>query len=288
MGKNKPSVIYLPKHRRAEISELAEAVLAEFAPEGNIDPVFLAKRNSISLNYGKYIDAFDGLIEQKDGRFHIYLNLDRIELPDSTRCRFTLAHELGHFFLDSHRNALESGQVPSHASFCEYESTELVEQEADWFAANLLMPESRFRKKAKGFVPGFSSVIPLAHTFRTSITSTAIRYVSLGLGSCIAVKWNSEGFAWRWLCERAREAGYRWTIQSDEKIVTDSATHKALRGEPVPEKRFFSTGTTAAYWFPSISTRYWKDIILKEEAMPLGRFGVLTLLYPENGEFPKE
>jgi hypothetical protein len=53
------------------------------------------------------------------GRFHIYCNLDRENLPSSPRARFTLSHELGHYFIDEHQNNLASGQVRPHPSAAE-------------------------------------------------------------------------------------------------------------------------------------------------------------------------
>lgn len=58
--------------------------------------------------------------------------------------RFTLAHELGHYFIDQHRRGLEEGKVRSHGSVVEFESELPIEQEADTFAASLLMPRERF------------------------------------------------------------------------------------------------------------------------------------------------
>src|SRR5207247_1657430 len=99
-------------------------------------------------SFGRYGDAFDGLLEHRSGRFHVYANLDRVEREDSPRARFTLAHELGHYFIDEHRNALAAGLALSHPSFCDFESDLPVEKEADHFASNLLMPAKGFRKLA--------------------------------------------------------------------------------------------------------------------------------------------
>jgi hypothetical protein len=80
---------------------------------------------------GYYQEAFDGMLEWRDGVFHIYCNLSTVENSTSVRARFTLAHELGHFFIDEHRNALASGRVPAHPSFCNNANPEVqVEAEA--------------------------------------------------------------------------------------------------------------------------------------------------------------
>jgi hypothetical protein len=37
----------------------------------------------------------------------------------------------------------------------------------------------------------------------------------------------------------------------------------------------------ASAWFPGVPPGEWRDAIFIEEAIPLGRFGVLTFLHPE-------
>jgi Zn-dependent peptidase ImmA (M78 family) len=284
-GNNKPTS-YLSKERKQDLAELAEAVASARCPGKTVEPDVIAAANDITISFGHYDGAYDGLLEHRAGRFHIYCNLDRTAGRDTPRARFTLAHELGHFYIDAHRNALASGLAPSHRSFCEYESKDLVEQEADCFAANLLMPAGRFLSSSRRQPAGLPTVLELARLFRTSITSTAIRYAALGVTPCVVIKWTPERYAWKWLSNEARESGYRRTIEATERMVAGSATAKAFAGELLPVKGYFETGTTAAAWFPSIPHGGWKNVILIEQAMPLGRFGVITFLYPHDGKFP--
>jgi Zn-dependent peptidase ImmA (M78 family) len=277
---------YLSPEKKRDIAELAEFVAEEYCPGVCIDPVVIVKAKGITLSFGAYKDAFDGLLEHQQGRFHIYCNLDRVERSGSPRARFTLGHELGHYFLDGHRNALRLGRAPAHPSFCEYESKNLVEQEADHFASCLLMPESRVTKQAKGLPAGLGSILRLSKAFGTSVTSTAVRYAVLRIKPCVVVKWSGGSFAWKWLSYEAREAGYRKTIETLTAILPQSATARALGGDTTPAAGYFQTGTTAGVWFPNIRGNEYRDIILLEQAVRLGRFGVLTILTPESGVFP--
>lgn len=52
-------------------------------------------------------------------------------------------------------------------------------------------------------------------------------------------------------------------------------------------QEFFRNGTTASAWFPFIQPGTTLDVILIEEAMPIGKYGVLTVLYPESGTLPQ-
>src|SRR5262249_49729526 len=157
----------------------AEEVVNEFSLPLPVQPETVVNANRLTMSFGHYGDAFDGMLEWRRGRFHIYCNLQRVEREDSGRARFTLGHELGHFYIDEHRNALAAGKSPAHPSQCEYKSRNLVEQEADFFASRLLMPENAFRREAERSSRGLAGILPLRDTFQTSITSTAIRYAGL-------------------------------------------------------------------------------------------------------------
>jgi len=211
--------------------------------------------------------------------------LDRVERAELPRARFTVGHELGHYFIDEHRNALKLGFAPSHPSFCEFESDLLVEREADHFASNLLMPGTRFKKLAVRVPTGLDGILRIAEFFGTSVTSTAIRYAKFDIVPCIVIKWNSDGFGWKWLSTETFRAKFRKTVETVNELPSDSPTVRAIAGESVPPQGFFSAGTTAAAWFPYIDDRGSRNAILIEHAMSLGRFGVLTFLYPESGSY---
>lgn len=271
--------------RAQEIADLAEAVADEFCPTGKIHPVAIANHKSITLSFNYYGDAFDGLLEHRAGRFHIYANLDRIERADSPRGRFTLGHELGHYFIDEHRNALRAGLVPSHPSQCEYESDLLVEREADHFASNLLMPPTRYRQVATAARVGLEGVLKVSSLFDTSVTSTAIRYATSDIVPCAVIKWNVEGFAWKWLSTETFRARFQKTIETVEHLAPGSPTARILAGEAPDSGTFLEAGTTAAAWFPFVRDGDARNVILIEQAMSLGRFGAITFLYPESGDW---
>jgi Zn-dependent peptidase ImmA (M78 family) len=280
--------VQLPQEREREIIDLAEAVAEEYGPEEGkpIDPLFVINSQTITTSFNWYGNAFDGMLEHRSGRFHIYCNLSRIESPDSPRARFTLSHELGHYFIDDHRNALSSGKTPAHRSKCEYESYDLaVEQEADLFASSFLMPTVRFLKEAKGAKPGLPAILSLANTFAASVTSTAIRYVKSDLVPCAVIKWGLEGFQWKFLSTEAFRARFLKTIEEIDKLADGSATLSALKGEHPPATGFLENGTTSAAWFPFLADHDARNILLIEQAVPLGRFGVLTFLFPVEGSF---
>lgn len=185
------------------ISELAQFIADEYCPYGTVQPQMIAGIKGITSSFGSYGDAFDGLLEHRGGKFHIFINNDRLVHGHMPRARFTFAHELGHYFIDDHRNALESGKAPSHPSFTNFTSKNVVEWQADYFAACLLLPEERV--KTDVFRRKFNFIIldELSKKYQTSITSTAIRFSEIGNHPIMVVcskngavkwKWNSEGF----------------------------------------------------------------------------------------------
>jgi len=265
--------------RAVEIGELAEAVADEHCPQRPVEPDRIAAAKGVTLCFGHYGEAFDGMLEHEAGRFHIYCNLDRTGRRGSPRARFTLAHELGHYYIDEHRNALAAGRAPAHPSQCDHESPLLAEQEADHFAANLLMPAGRFAAKAAAAAPGLAGVVALTRAFGTSLTSTAIRYAACDVLPCAVIKWDWGGAAWKCLSSSLLQRRFGRVVSVPAGLVPQSPTARALARETPPEEGFFQAGTVAAAWFRRVKPGDFRDVILIEQAVGLGRFGVLTLLY---------
>lgn len=102
------------------------------------------------------------------GRFKIQLS----PITSRVRDNFTIAHELGHYFL--HSGTPPGSQPISVGRF----GTSIVEQQANRFAAALLMPRERFKE---AFKECDGDVILLAGLFKVSKPAAEIRARSLGL-----------------------------------------------------------------------------------------------------------
>ena len=286
-ARSAPADAPTPTDRPTEIAELAEAVADEHCPALPVDPQAVARAKGITVSFGDYGDAFDGMLECADARWHIYANTERVGPADSSRARFTLAHELGHYFIDDHRLALGAESVPAHLSSCEYESPLQAEQDADAFAANLLMPAGRLASKAKATQVGLAGITALADAFTVSLTAAAIRYVEMDIRSCAVVKWNRRGVAWKHLSSSAFRASFRRTFESPNDLPDDCPARKALAGDAPGKTDYFEAGTTAAAWFPAISDEDARNAIFIEQAISLGRYGVLTFLYSQQVGHPR-
>ena len=124
-------------------------------------------------------------------------------------------------------------------SRCDWESANVVEQEADLFAANLLMPRERFLRRAGGVQAGLGGILRLTEIFGTSLTSTAVRYAECDAGACAVVKWNWGGVSWKKLSSATFAGRFGRMIEERGEVLPDSPTGRALAGEQPGEKGYF-------------------------------------------------
>lgn len=92
--------------------------------------------------------------------------------------RFSIAHELGHYFL-GHADTMFHSGTTMHESQAGFGSREQIELEADHFAAGLLMPSALFKEEADRHSDGLVAIERVAGKCQTSITSSAIRYAQV-------------------------------------------------------------------------------------------------------------
>lgn len=138
--------------------------------------------NVIFDDYGKR--TFDGMtmFDPVTDEFYIHINTARGNRPESTKGRFTLAHELGHYFLAHHRQALMRGTMQPHGSinYLMDNASWRIEREADEFASSLLMPEDSFRSFVRGRTFEYDVLQELSDGFNVSLSAVAIRFAEIG------------------------------------------------------------------------------------------------------------
>lgn len=190
--------------RKIEIAvQEAEALVERLAiRKAPIDPVMVAatERRILKLCPGNYKNAFDGRLEflPKTRRFLCYYNTKYDRPGDdghAPRTRFSLAHELGHFFIDAHHEYLRAGGRV-HPSQSEMLRSTPFEDQADAFAAHLLMPNRLFRPLANQDAVSIEMIADLAQTFRTSFVSTANRAIECTHFYCAVAAIRDGEIAW--------------------------------------------------------------------------------------------
>jgi hypothetical protein len=273
----------MQESRSTEIAELAHSVADFYFPDAWIDPQTVIQQAGLTLSFGYYKNAFDGMLEWRRSGFHVYCNLDRVENSTSDRARFTLGHELGHYFIDNHRNALRSGKAPSHPSFCtDSEPKWAVEEEANHFASNLLMPQDRVTKLVSSdrVSVAISDIELLQRAFRVSFQSAAIRLVqTVQYTKCAGIMRKSDSKVWYVVSPAFRTAGYQYLQRDYSLLPRDCATCLCMGSDQIAESpRSFQCTTTASCWFHSVRPGSSRDMLLDEHAVRLGQHGVFTLL----------
>lgn len=159
-----------------------------FGKHDEINPQLIAYANNISFNFSDYGNGFDGMLEFMDNSFHIYINSYGSELY-SKRAIFTFGHELGHFFLPHHVNAIASGKIKAHLSKAGYSSSNKMENEADLFASCLLMPEFLIRKMYNSFRDFHPRLFDkIVKTFQVSPLAAIYRVLQLNLHPIMIVR----------------------------------------------------------------------------------------------------
>ncbi len=177
------------------IAELAESIAEDNITRGKTNLEKIARKNGVGIHYGHFENYFTGMLQHENSEFDIFINLTKLKNKKYSRTRFTVAHELGHFYIDAHRNLLKNGYSLSYDKELNYFSNDPVEKEANHFATNLLMPPSRFKADMNSYTIGVDAVRTIAKKYNTSLTSTLIQYRNLLAQPCFLAFWgNNQDF----------------------------------------------------------------------------------------------
>lgn len=144
--------------------------------DGYVNLDELAKLEDIKIIYSKlkeYKDEFSGLIKKTNNKYTIIINGDHSE----NRKRFTLAHELAHYFL--HKDEIEKAAIVDDGLYRSGVAN-TIEIAANSFAAQILMPSNlieRYIKKAFSTTDGSAKNILnyVADKLKVSKQALAIR-----------------------------------------------------------------------------------------------------------------
>ena len=187
---------------------------------------------------------------------------------------FCIAHELGHYFLDGHIDHVlpEDGL---HVSNPDFLSKDTYEQEADNFAAGLLMPGKLFKKELRRFEIGLESIEGLQKLCKASLTATAIRYAEIS-SDTVAIIMASNGIVDYCVMSESFKSfsGLRWLKKGDQ--VPENSATKTLAIAPNKilscEREFCEIDIMD--WFGGS-----RSTIAHEEVIGLGSYGKsLTVL----------
>ena len=159
----------MKKFRLRLARQLGEKTAREYGFDSfPIDPFEIASREDIIIE-AKAPDkkgVSGGIIFEGEGVGIFYAT----DIMNNGFRRFTVGHELGHFFLPGHPEAiLKSGKLhKSHAGFTQGDDP--IEIEADHFSAGLLMPSYLVKKSMRKVDIGLDGIINLEQESECSLT----------------------------------------------------------------------------------------------------------------------
>lgn len=196
--------------------------------------------------------------------------------------RFTLGHELGHYFLDGHPEEIMK-HAPVHISRAGFtEGSNPIEIEADHFSSGLLMPTGLVRRSLDDHQVGLAGIEELASVSECSLTASAIRAAECCPYPMAVVVSKGERVCYSFLSEGFKQLRPRAYPQKND-LLPDTGT-RAFNSNPanVAEGRRLTSETTLNEWFDGPSS-----IDLDEEIIGLGSYG-FTLTVFTSEELPAE
>ncbi len=168
--------------RRRRIERLVREVLSDSDVVDAPVPVEqIARRCGLDIRFQPLDSDLSGILFPAGQRAVVGVNSSHAKV----RQRFTIAHELGHFLL--HKNdqlRVDRTVQPRFRSRLSSAGTDVEEIEANWFAAELLMPRTWIKGDAASLrdvdVLSEDDVRRLARRYAVSTQALVVRLVNLG------------------------------------------------------------------------------------------------------------
>ena len=216
------AISFINKRAGELVSELIQS-------RGREAPPFLAKefaplvgvRNIVRTN----LEEQDGILLRTPEGYIIQTNANHHEV----RQNFSCAHEIGHIILDEFVDQTSSIDFRRQTGVIE----KAKERLCDIAAVELLMPAGIFKKYLSGMGLSIDSVESIAHTFKVSILTTAIRIAEVSSEPCIVIMWKlwqkrkTKCLRIAWVAGANRENRQSHFIPRDTCITKDAKIFKA-------------------------------------------------------------
>jgi hypothetical protein len=190
---------------------------------------------------------------------------------------FSVAHELGHYFLPGHPDEIHrsGGTHFSRAGF--REGTSSIELEADHFAAGLLMPDHLVRRGLAGGQLGLQGVRTLADQARVSVTAAAIRAAECARFPLCVVVSQGSAVSYAFPSDAFKGLGKRIFLRKGDPLPACATASFNADPANVAAARQVVDETSLRVWFDTD-----RNVPLDEEVIGLGRYGLtLTVLSSE-------
>jgi hypothetical protein len=261
-----------PRLARRVIAEgAAHAVLREMKIEGLwVDPEAIATSKGILVKpKPDTAEGVSGMLIKVGDDFGI---MYATNIPSRGFQRFSIGHELGHYCIAGHPEALLGSGV--HQSRAGFVSADPYEQEADYFAAALLMPERPFKRAIEEREPGLECIEILCKECETSLTATAIRYSALTRDGIAVLLSRGQSIEWCFMSDGLKRAkGLAWVRKGTPVPGGTITTNFNAKPENVRAGQRESGDGRLNDWMDG--DRAYR---VTEEVVGLGEYGTLTVL----------
>lgn len=237
-----------------------------------VDPFWIAASREIEVQAKPAeVEGVSGMLLRHGNAFGI---MYATNVPSVGFQRFSVAHELGHYFLDGHVDHVFA-RGDFHVSHACYVSGDPYEMEADHFASGLLMPERLFKPLLSKHDPGLAMIEDIAGKAQTSLTATAIRCAQLSRDALAVVISTGDTVDYCFMSEGMKVLPNLSFIRKGSRVPPNTATAR-LNDDP---KRVL----TSSRYAQEIDSMDWlggsRSARLNEEVLGLGSYGkTLTVL----------
>lgn len=256
-----------------EVHWQAEQLLKELEIDAlPIDPFEIARRLDIELRpLPSNAGGASGMLLHVGGEFGIcyptHVDSDGFK-------NFSVAHEIGHYRLPEHPDAIFDAQG-RHVSHAGFRSIDRYEQEADHFAAALLMPTKLFSAAARRAGEGLKAVEQLAGECGTSLEATAIRFAQINRDPVAVIRSDGRTIDYAFMSGPLKDFPDLDWIRKGTPLPADCVTSGFNAGTNNIRSAARAEGTsTLQDWFDG---PHRQDVV--EEVVGLGSYGkTLTVL----------
>ena len=189
---------------------------------------------------------------------------------------FTISHELGHYLLPGHFEALLA--TGRHYSKSGYISNNHYEEEADTFAAELLMPWKLIEAEIRSKRPGFESIKTISENCQSSLLASTIKFCD-HTSECVAAVVSYQGRVEFMSASESFKSiqGVTWLKRGDPLPSGTPSSARCLDDKWITTCDIAEDGSLLNAWFPGAPA-----IEAEEDIVGLGNYGrLLTILLAE-------
>lgn len=184
--------------------------------------------------------------------------------------RFVIAHELGHVVL--HQGIRQVDQVDANQTDnFHHHQKDPAELEANYFAAELLMPKVFFQKDASRLEPSWDNIRALSERYQTTLSSTAIQFVHYSPESVLVVASERGERSWFLFGDGARD----FYLNDEQRVHRYTCAHELIAEG---KTRSRSADIPAGAWLSGFDPNG-KECITEDSMRATGSRFVLSLLW---------